>query len=42
MIFLFVHGYASMLANNSMEYDEQTVSEDMDRLFSGVMNTLGE
>lgn len=41
-IFLFVHGYASMLANNSMDYDENVVSEDMQRVFRGVLREIRE
>lgn len=41
-IFLFVHGYASMLANNSMDYDENVVSEDMQRVFCGVLREIRE
>lgn len=39
-LFLLAHGYASMLANNEMEYDEQTVLSDFRFLFDGVVNTL--
>lgn len=41
-LFLFVHGYASMLANNSMEYDEEVISADVRRIFSGTMCALKE
>lgn len=39
-LFLFVHGYASMFANNEMVYDEQTISSDLDLIFNGIVNTL--
>lgn len=41
-LFLFVHGYASMLANNSMEYDEDVISSDLQRILTGTMNALKE
>lgn len=41
-VFLFVHGYASMLANNSMDYDENVVSEDMQFVFRGVLREIRE
>lgn len=41
-LFLFVHGYASMLANNSMEYDEEVISADIQRIFSSTMCALKE
>lgn len=41
-LFLFVHGYASMLANNSMEYDEEIISSDLQRILTGTMNALKE
>lgn len=33
----FVHGYASMLANNALEYDEQSFSKDLERVFYGAV-----
>lgn len=36
-LFLIAHGYASMLANNEMEYDEGTVSSDLDLIFNGAI-----
>lgn len=35
-LFLFVHGYASMLANNAMAYDEAEVGADLERLWMGA------
>lgn len=35
-LFLFAHGYASMFANNSLEYDEATISLDLRRAFMGM------
>lgn len=41
-LFLFVHGYASMFANNSLEYDEEIISKDLERMFTGMVHTLKE
>ena len=32
-LFLFVHGYASMFANNTLKYDEAVISMDLERVF---------
>ncbi len=40
MLFLYVHGYASMLANNSMKYDENAVADDLSLLFDGIMAAI--
>lgn len=37
LLFLFVHGYASMYANNSLEYNEEVIGEDLQRIFAGAM-----
>lgn len=39
-IFLVAHGYASMLANNEMIYDEELVSADLDLVFMGIVSQL--
>lgn len=39
-LFLVAHGYASMLANNEMAYDEETVSSDLDLIFKGALCAL--
>ena len=36
-IFLFAHGYASLFANNSMEYNEDVISADLERIFIGAV-----
>lgn len=41
-LFLFAHGYASMLANNSLEYDENAILSDLERIPLGIMCTLKE
>ncbi len=33
MLFLVVHGYASLFANNSTEYDETAVTDDLRRIY---------
>lgn len=37
VLFLTVHGYASMYANNEMKYDEGMVSSDLELIFYGVV-----
>ncbi|BFL46983.1 hypothetical protein [Lactonifactor sp. BIOML-A7] len=39
-LFLFAHGYASMFANNDMEYDEETILSDLDLIFDGTLYAL--
>lgn len=39
-LFLLAHGYASMFANNEMEYDEQTVLTDLALIFDGAVKAL--
>lgn len=36
-LFLFVLGYASMLGNNSMIFDEEQIKRDLDMLFKGAV-----
>lgn len=36
-LFLLVHGYASMLANNTMEYNEEEIAQVLNTAFSGLM-----
>ncbi len=33
---LFAHGYASIIANNGLEYDEKLVAEHLDRAWNGA------
>lgn len=40
LLFLFVHGYAGMLANNTMKYDETAVAVDLERAFAGVCHAF--
>lgn len=39
-LFLFAHGYASMFANNDMEYKEEIISSDLDLIFEGTLYAL--
>lgn len=41
-IFLFIHGYASMVANNEMEYDEEMISLLLTRAYIGVVYAFKE
>ncbi len=41
-ICLFVHGYASMIANNSLVFDEKLVTLQIDRTFRGAILALRE
>ena len=34
---LFAHGYASIIANNGLEYDEKLVSEHLERAWNGAV-----
>ena len=34
---LFVHGYASLIANNSLEYDERLVTTQLKRVYAGAI-----
>lgn len=39
---LFVHGYASILANNSLEYDEQLIIAHLKRVYTGAVLAIRE
>lgn len=34
---MFAHGYASIIANNNMRFDEDTVAADLERAFTGAV-----
>ncbi len=36
-LFLFVHGYASLIANNSLEIDTQMISQELTEVFEGAV-----
>lgn len=39
---LFVHGYASILGNNSLEYDENLITTHLKRVFTGAVLAIQE
>ena len=41
-IALFAHGYASIIANNSLEYDEEVVSLHLERAYRGAVLAVRE
>lgn len=36
-VFLFAHGYASIIANNSLKYDEETIKAHLERAYRGAI-----
>lgn len=36
-LFLYVHGYASMLANNAIPYNEEELSKELELIFEGAV-----
>ena len=41
-IAMFAHGYASIIANNSLEYDERTAAEHLTRAYRGAVLAVKE
>ena len=41
-IFLFAHGYASIIANNSLEYDEELIKSHLERAYRGSILAVRE
>ncbi len=39
-VFMCVHGYASMLANNDMTYDEESISANLDLVLYGAIGAI--
>ena len=39
---LFVHGYASIIANNSLEYDETLITIHLEKVYTGAILALQE
>ena len=39
---LFVHGYASFIANNSLEYDENLITTHLERVYTGAILAMQE
>ena len=36
-VFLFAHGYASIIANNSLKYDEETINSQLKQAYKGAI-----
>ena len=36
-VFMFAHGYASIIANNSLKYDEEIINSHLDRAYRGAI-----
>ena len=36
LLFMFIHGYASMFANNDLDDSEETIAADLRRVYAGV------
>ena len=41
-VFLFAHGYASIIANNSLKYDEEMIQSHLDRAYRGAILAVKE
>jgi len=39
---MFVHGYASIIANNALEYDESEVTIHLEHVYRGAILALQE
>lgn len=39
-VFLWVHGYASLFANNEIVYDEESIASDLDTVYAGAVCAL--
>lgn len=39
---MFVHGYANIIANNSLEYDEKLITTHLERVYIGVVLAIQE
>lgn len=39
---LFVHGYASIIVNNSLEYDEKIIATHLERVYAGAILAIQE
>ena len=39
---MFVHGYASIIANNAFTYDEQLISKQLERVYTGAALAMEE
>ena len=36
-VFLFAHGYASIIANNSLKYDEDIINSHLEQAYRGAV-----
>lgn len=41
-LFLYVHGYASMLANNAIPYNEEELAKELELIFEGAVYAAGK
>ena len=41
-IALFAHGYASIIANNGLEYEEKVIAEHLERAYRGAVLAVRE
>ena len=41
-VFLFAHGYASIIANNSLFYDEELIKSHLERAYRGAVLAVQE
>lgn len=39
---MFVHGYASIIANNSLEFDEKLIAKHLERVYTGAILAMQE
>ena len=41
-VFLFAHGYASIIANNSLKYDEEIINSQLEQAYRGALLAVQE
>lgn len=41
-VFLFAHGYAGIIADNSLEYDEELIRSQLERAYRGAVLAVQE
>ena len=41
-VFLFAHGYASIIANNAVQYDEEMINSQLERAYRGAILVVRE
>lgn len=42
IVFLFAHGYASIIANNALQYDEEMINSQLERAYRGAILAVRE